>query len=87
VLLRTGTHVPVNAPLIPTLVCFPTVRWDAVHLKKTEKVPFSKENPGARAALLSGPPGIGKSTVAALAAMEGGYDVSLPMLLCSGAAW
>jgi replication factor C subunit 1 len=52
-------------------------RWDAVHLHKTEKVPFSKENPGARAALLSGPPGIGKSTVAALAAKEGGYDVSL----------
>jgi replication-associated recombination protein RarA len=49
-----------------------------VHLKKTEKVPFSKENPGARAALLSGPPGIGKSTVAALAAREGGYDVSPP---------
>jgi Holliday junction resolvasome RuvABC ATP-dependent DNA helicase subunit len=55
-----------------------------VHLKKTEKVPFSKENPGARAALLSGPPGIGKSTVAALAAREGGYDVSLPVCLYSG---
>ena len=50
-------------------------RWDAVHLHKTEKVSFSKENPGARAVLLSGPPGIGKSTVAALAAKEGGYDV------------
>jgi hypothetical protein len=57
-------------------------RWDAVHLKKTEKVPFSKENPGARAALLSGPPGIGKSTVAALAAREGGYDVSPPWVYC-----
>jgi replication factor C subunit 1 len=50
-------------------------RWDAVHLHKTEKVSFSKENPGARAVLLSGPPGIGKSTVSALAAKEGGYDV------------
>ena len=50
-------------------------KWDAVHLHHTEKVPFSKENPGARAVLLSGPPGIGKSTVAALAAKEGGYDV------------
>lgn len=50
-------------------------KWDAVHLHHTEKIPFSKENPGARAVLLSGPPGIGKSTVAALAAKEGGYDV------------
>jgi hypothetical protein len=56
-----------------------------VHLKKTEKIPFSKENPGARAALLSGPPGIGKSTVAALAAREGGYDVSKPMFPYYGA--
>lgn len=50
-------------------------KWDAVHLHHTEKIPFTKENPGARAVLLSGPPGIGKSTVASLAAMEGGYDV------------
>ena len=35
-------------------------QWDAMHIKKTVKVPFSKENPGAKAVLLSGPPGIGK---------------------------
>jgi replication factor C subunit 1 len=35
-------------------------QWDAAHNKKTIKIPFSKENPGAKAALLSGPPGIGK---------------------------
>jgi hypothetical protein len=84
VLLRTVSF-PVNTLLTAVFPCFTLCRWDAVHLKKTEKIPFSKENPGARAALLSGPPGIGKSTVAALAAREGGYDVSLPMLLCSGA--
>eukprot|EP01032_Pedospumella_encystans_P008983 gene8983-10604_t len=31
-------------------------KWDAVHLHHTEKIPFTKENPGARAVLLSGPP-------------------------------
>ncbi|KAJ1402755.1 P-loop containing nucleoside triphosphate hydrolase protein, partial [Ochromonadaceae sp. CCMP2298] len=49
--------------------------WDSVHLRHSLKVPFSKDNPGARAVLLSGPPGIGKSTVAGLAAKELGYDV------------
>jgi replication factor C subunit 1 len=48
-------------------------RWDAVHLKKTQKVSFSKENPGAKAVLLSGPPGIGKTTVATLAARQLGW--------------
>jgi replication factor C subunit 1 len=50
-------------------------RWDAVHLTKTLKVPFSKDNPGAKAILLSGPPGIGKTTVATLIAREFNYDV------------
>ena len=45
------------------------------NVKQTAKVPFNKENPGAKAALLSGPPGIGKSTVAGLAARELGYDM------------
>lgn len=49
--------------------------WEAYHLKKTKKVPFSKENPGAKAVLLSGPPGIGKSTLAALVAKQIGYEV------------
>lgn len=49
--------------------------WDAVHLQKTLKISFNKENPGARAALLSGPPGIGKTTVATLIAKEMNYDV------------
>jgi replication factor C subunit 1 len=49
-------------------------RWDAVHLKKNQKVTFSKENPGAKAVLLSGPPGIGKTTVATLAARQLGYE-------------
>eukprot|EP01034_Spumella_vulgaris_P024566 gene24566-30929_t len=50
-------------------------RWDAVHLTKTLKVPFAKDNPGAKAILLSSPPGIGKTTVATLIAKEFNYDV------------
>lgn len=34
-----------------------------------------KENPGARAALLSGVPGVGKSSTATLVAKEMGYHV------------
>ena len=49
-------------------------RWNEVHLTKTKKVPFSKENPGAKAVLLSGPPGIGKTTMATLAASALGYE-------------
>ena len=33
-----------------------------------------QENPGAKAVLLSGPPGIGKTTVATLIASELGYE-------------
>jgi replication factor C subunit 1 len=36
---------------------------------------FKQENPGAKAALLSGPPGIGKTTLATLVASEMGYEV------------
>lgn len=61
-------------------------QWDKLHLHRSSgssnnaasssvKVPYTKENPGAKAVLLSGPPGIGKSTVASLAASELGYDV------------
>ena len=48
--------------------------WDAVHIKKTKKIPASKENPGAKSVLLSGPPGIGKTTVATLVSQILGYE-------------
>ncbi|CAN0250450.1 unnamed protein product, partial [Ectocarpus sp. 13 AM-2016] len=37
--------------------------------------PQGKDNPGARAALLSGVPGVGKSSTATLVAREMGYHV------------
>jgi replication factor C subunit 1 len=49
--------------------------WDAVHLQKRIKIPYDKANPGAKAALLSGPPGIGKSTTARLIAEECGREI------------
>ena len=53
-------------------------RWHDVHITKSRPAPTSakiKENPGAKAALLSGPPGIGKSTSAGLVARQEGYEV------------
>ena len=50
-------------------------RWEAVHISKKFRPKFTKQNPGAKAALLSGPPGIGKSSAAALVATTQGYDV------------
>jgi replication factor C subunit 1 len=49
--------------------------WNDVHLHKKFKPSFTKENPGARAALLSGPPGIGKTSMATMAATLLNYDV------------
>lgn len=50
--------------------------WAAVHVLKTAKPPaYSKENAGAKAALLSGPPGIGKSSLAGIVARQLGYEV------------
>ena len=51
-------------------------KWDAWHVKKTEKPPWQRgKNLGAKAALLSGPPGIGKSSTAAIVAKHLGYEV------------
>jgi len=49
--------------------------WDAVHVKKSIKIPLDKSNPGAKAALLSGPPGIGKSTTARLVGNAAGREI------------
>jgi replication factor C subunit 1 len=49
--------------------------WNAYHLTKSKPLPkFTQENAGAKAALLSGPPGIGKTTMATLVAKELGYE-------------
>lgn len=49
-------------------------KWTALHVKHSLKMPFSKENAGAKAVLLSGPPGIGKSTLASVVANQLGFD-------------
>lgn len=50
--------------------------WEGVHItKRLPKPAFSKENPGAKAVLISGPPGIGKTTVATIIARQFNYEV------------
>ena len=52
--------------------------WARVHLgpeKSRKKLIPSRENPGAKAALISGPPGIGKTTLTTLVAKEMDYDI------------
>eukprot|EP00968_Pinguiococcus_pyrenoidosus_P015802 scaffold1474_cov256-Pinguiococcus_pyrenoidosus.AAC.12 len=49
--------------------------WHAIHVTEEKPKPRSKQNPGAKAALLSGPPGIGKSTMARLVARACGYTI------------
>lgn len=49
--------------------------WDKVHLHKTLKVSYNKKNPGAKAVLMSGSPGIGKSASISCIAKGLGFEV------------
>lgn len=56
-------------------LCDWLTKWDSVHIQGTLKIPFSKDNPGAKAVLLSGPPGIGKTTMATLIGKHYKYEI------------
>lgn len=49
--------------------------WNDVHLRKKVKLPLTKANVGAKAVLLSGPPGIGKTLLAHLLTRLFYYDI------------
>jgi len=49
--------------------------WNFVHIKKSAKIAYTKENPGAKAVLLSGPPGIGKTTLATMIGKQLLFDI------------
>mmetsp|Transcript_12922 Transcript_12922/g.23961 ORF Transcript_12922/g.23961 Transcript_12922/m.23961 type:complete len:823 (+) Transcript_12922:176-2644(+) len=49
--------------------------WEAIHLHKTRKPTITKNNMQGRATLLSGPPGIGKTSAATIVAKHLGYDI------------
>lgn len=51
------------------------ISWNDVHIHKKTKIKYSKQNPGAKCALLSGPPGIGKTTAAHLISKDLGFEV------------
>ncbi|KAK8795481.1 hypothetical protein WA158_000138 [Blastocystis sp. Blastoise] len=51
-------------------------RWNNVHILKTVKVQYNKQNPGAKAVLISGPPGIGKTTCVSVLARLNGYELT-----------
>lgn len=50
--------------------------WRAIHVDKTTPAPaWNKANPGSRAVLVSGPPGIGKTSAVRLIAAEMGFEL------------
>jgi replication factor C subunit 1 len=49
--------------------------WDDVHIKKTKKIKWNKTNPCAKSILISGSPGIGKTTAINLICDDLNYEI------------